>query len=318
VATGITDNLTNQVFGDLTVLERDYETQKKKKSKPVWLCRCICGEKISVIGHSLKNNRKTSCGCKRNNNKLDSSGKGFSKLINLSGQKFGKLTVIERDIDTQVKRNQLKPYWRCICECGVETSVNGSNLTRGGTSSCGCKRRENEKLILMRTLNENSTEKFKLIPLTMEIFAKVDNEDYLYLKNHTWRIDGAGYASTSVQIDGKWVAIMMQRMIMKISDDKVVKFLEKDSHDYRRSNLVAVERSHLVYNNAKTNKEKTSIYKGVHWFLGEWVSVIVKEGRRYPLGSFDSEMEAARAYNKKAIEFFGEHAWLNEVGDSST
>lgn len=60
------------------------------------------------------------------------------KMIDLTGRKFGRLTVIEnagRDRHRCV-------LWRCRCECGCETIVTSSHLISGFTKSCGCYRRE--------------------------------------------------------------------------------------------------------------------------------------------------------------------------------
>ena len=55
-------------------------------------------------------------------------------LIDLTGLKFGRLTVVCR-----VKSAKPKAImWRCKCECGKECTVNGLYLREGGTRSCGC------------------------------------------------------------------------------------------------------------------------------------------------------------------------------------
>ena len=62
----------------------------------------------------------------------------MGKLIDLTGQRFGRLTVIERagnDCIGQVT-------WRCRCDCGNITVVAGGNLRTGNTQSCGCYGRE--------------------------------------------------------------------------------------------------------------------------------------------------------------------------------
>jgi hypothetical protein len=56
------------------------------------------------------------------------------RLINLTGQKFSRLTVVGRDAVKESK----KPYWVCICECSNLSSVSGDALRRGLTKSCGC------------------------------------------------------------------------------------------------------------------------------------------------------------------------------------
>ena len=58
----------------------------------------------------------------------------MGKLIDLTGQKFGTLTVIERDFKNQKGGHA---YWRCLCLCGREVSVHGYSLRSGYTTSCG-------------------------------------------------------------------------------------------------------------------------------------------------------------------------------------
>jgi hypothetical protein len=55
--------------------------------------------------------------------------------LELKGYRFGKLTAIER-----VGKVGTHYVWRCICDCGKETTVPGTRLKGGSTSSCGCGR----------------------------------------------------------------------------------------------------------------------------------------------------------------------------------
>lgn len=59
-------------------------------------------------------------------------------LIDMSGERYGRLTVIKRDGNTK----QGKPLWLCQCDCGNLTHVPRKRLLEGSTSSCGCYRRE--------------------------------------------------------------------------------------------------------------------------------------------------------------------------------
>ena len=60
-------------------------------------------------------------------------------------------------------------------------------------------------------------------------------------------------------------------------------------------------------------RNNTSGYKGVMWRKNrqKWISKINKNKNRYYLGHFDCPIEAAKAYDKKAIELYGEYANLN-------
>ena len=61
----------------------------------------------------------------------------MGKFINLTGKRFGKLTVIHRDEDIICNNGNHRVVWRCQCDCGNETSVRGDTLVSGRTKSCG-------------------------------------------------------------------------------------------------------------------------------------------------------------------------------------
>lgn len=64
----------------------------------------------------------------------------MGKLVDMIGQKHGRLLVVERAGSTPVRPKQAK--WKVICECGRETVVIGKDLRTGATKSCGCLRAE--------------------------------------------------------------------------------------------------------------------------------------------------------------------------------
>lgn len=61
------------------------------------------------------------------------------KKIDLTGQRFGRLVVLQRD---EAPKRSHEIYWLCRCDCGKEKSVLGSALRAGYTQSCGCLKRE--------------------------------------------------------------------------------------------------------------------------------------------------------------------------------
>jgi hypothetical protein len=65
------------------------------------------------------------------------SQRGFdmgTKFIDRSGQRFGRLVVLHRAGTNAYK----KVIWRCVCDCGVQTTVVSGALASGNTTSCGC------------------------------------------------------------------------------------------------------------------------------------------------------------------------------------
>lgn len=85
-------------------------------------------------------------------------------------------------------------------------------------------------------------------------------------------------------------------------------------NDNRIENLREVNRNQNQWNRKK-NKKGTSKYKGVYWNkeLKKWRVEIQYYGTPIYLGDFDSEIEAAKAYNKKCEELFKEYAHLNKI-----
>ena len=63
----------------------------------------------------------------------------MSKLINLTGKRFGRLTVLEK---VENKGKTTNARWLCLCDCGNTTEVLGTTLRRGESTSCGCYRAE--------------------------------------------------------------------------------------------------------------------------------------------------------------------------------
>lgn len=68
----------------------------------------------------------------RNNKGQFKKGNAFNNLI---GEKFGMLTVIEKD---STPHNDRKTYWKCKCDCGNEKIIRSDSLLGGKSNSCGC------------------------------------------------------------------------------------------------------------------------------------------------------------------------------------
>lgn len=132
------NDMIGKRFGKLTVVKRQgtHVTPSGQK-KVTWLCKCDCGNDTVVTSEDLKSGHTKSCGC------LPTKTRG-SGLINLVGQRFGKLVVIERSEDATYESNgktMTSPRWLCKCDCGNNVIVQGGNLRSGNTKNCGCDRR---------------------------------------------------------------------------------------------------------------------------------------------------------------------------------
>lgn len=117
-------DLIGKTFNRLTVLYKYPDSSKGVK----WVCKCICGKESIVFGTMLRNNHTKSCGC------LHKETISKIRKNNLTGKRFGRLTVIKEE------KSKDKSYysWLCKCDCGNEKIIRGQNLVQNQTFSCGC------------------------------------------------------------------------------------------------------------------------------------------------------------------------------------
>ena len=136
-----TINEVGKKYGRLTVLSRQ---GSNSANRALWLCQCDCGKQIVVIGKNLRSGNTCSCGC------LQKEKLSARVLKDITGETFGKLTVLQRDFS----KTGPDAYWLCQCECGNQTIVAGTSLRKGHTQSCGCMKSKGEEKII-KLLKEN-------------------------------------------------------------------------------------------------------------------------------------------------------------------
>lgn len=156
----------------------------------------------------------------------------------------------------------------------------------------------------------------KKIPLTNGLFALVDDEDYEMLSRYRWRAsynhrDNLWYVARAGR-KGEPRTVMMHRQIMAPPRDMQVDHIDHDNLDNRRSNLRIVTRSQNLANRRKKIKSRSE-FKGVTWHRRDkkWQAQVQWQGKTYHLGYFDSEVDAARAYDAGARAIQGEFSKPN-------
>jgi hypothetical protein len=159
----------------------------------------------------------------------------------------------------------------------------------------------------------------KEIPLTQGFFALVDDEDYEALNKFKWHVDERkdgkdwrAVRSLPRTKTGPRKTIFMHRFILNANDGQIVDHKNGNGLDNRRANIRLCSQGQNLANMRNT-QHHSSRFKGVYWYerVKKWQVNIRKDGRTQYLGRFYSEEVAARVYDAKAKELFGDFAKLN-------
>ena len=152
----------------------------------------------------------------------------------------------------------------------------------------------------------------KRIELTQGRFAIVDADDFDMLSRFRWRLLRSGPNRYAINCDDGRI-VRMHRLILRPPKNLWCDHINGDGLDNRKCNLRVCTPTQNS-RNARPRENCTSKYKGVHFsrIKKKWIAKINKsDGRTIHIGSYDFEQDAAIAYDDKAIELFGEFAWLN-------
>ena len=187
-------DLTGERFGSLVVLR---EAPQRAKWVARWICRCDCGNEVDVSYGALANGHSTSCGCvarKRRSERMHllneerkQNGKASPRFIDLTGKRFGFLTVLERGENSK----QGGVRWRCLCDCGKETLSLTAHLNSGHTTSCGCR---NRAVLIKKSITHGGTR----TPL-YRVFHSMHNRcERPSVKSYQW------YGAKGVKVCEEW------------------------------------------------------------------------------------------------------------------
>jgi hypothetical protein len=139
--------------------------------------------------------------------------------------------------------------------------------------------------------------------LGFRVYAKKQTEDYCRAMVRTSSYKGESFS------------IILSRFLLGVTrPEVVVDHADRNPLNNQRSNL----RLCTQFENSKNARKKkgcSSQYKGVYRLESrkKWGAVLYHLGGQRNLGYFETEIEAAQAYNKKALEVFGEFAFQNEI-----
>ena len=134
-----------------------------------------------------------------------------------------------------------------------------------------------------------------------------------YAQTHIPHPDGGWYLQPGRKTRRKrTTTIQMHKLIIQdsLKEGMQVDHINHNGLDNRKSNLRPCTFQQNRFNQ-RPHKNSASPYKGVTRQYGKWCAQIFTNGKSTYIGSYNDEEEAARAYDAKARELFGEYAYLN-------
>lgn len=232
--------------------------------------------------------------------------------------------MIKREIIYPVQR-KIKSLWEASWDCQVSKEGDRYGWVLWSYENLGAKvvvrsavnlsSQGNAKKNLQLFLKKNRIKSepygllVKRVPLqNTDRYAIVDKRHYDIVMKYRWIVDSNGYAQSSA---GQ--TILMHRLILRLGKSPLsVDHINRKKLDNRKSNLRIANASQNQANKlAQVNSR--SGYKGVHKKGNKWAAQIDCNKKRYHLGYFLNPHSAAKAYNKKARELFGNFASLNKI-----
>lgn len=135
-----------------------------------------------------------------------------------------------------------------------------------------------------------------------------DKRDEDIIETYNWYVESS-YSNIVISNPG----LLLSRTLLKVTDPSlVVDHINGNPLDNRRCNLRICTQSENSANKKMYNN-KSSVYKGVSWYktYNKWRCSIGFKRQLIFIGYYDNEEDAAKAYDEKAKELFGEYALLN-------
>lgn len=230
----------------------------------------------------------------------------MGSFIDLTGIKFGRLTVLERSENDKHGNTQ----WLCACDCGNQKICLGRSLKRGATQSCGCLHSE----VVRKNTIERNKSKSNTYDLSNDFGIGYtyngnefyfDLDDYEKIKEYCWHKTVEGYIATRPSYD-KFIS--MHRLIMNCPNEMQVDHINRIKNDNKKNNLRIVTVKENAMNNNRY-KNNTSGVTGVSWHKQhqKWYASIRYNNNIFFLGLFEDIEEAINVRKNAEIKYFGEY-----------
>lgn len=226
----------------------------------------------------------------------------------LTGQKFGRLTVKYQTEDYVDTKGGHYARWLCQCECGNVIKVVGSKLKRTDIKSCGCYNKETRAMRSKKYNDYEIQEDYVIMYTSKGEPFYIDLEDFDKVKDICWYVNAQGYIAGLYNNK----IVLIHRFILNAPDDLLVDHRNHDTTNNRRYNLrLATKAQNNI--NVKLRTDSSSGVTGVNWNKesNQWVVRISVNNKRIYLGRYNNFDDAVEARKQAEEKYFGEWSYDN-------
>lgn len=247
-------------------------------------------------------------------------------LIDLTGQKFGKLTVLYRAPNMRKTKRTTLVVWHCKCDCGNECDVIGMYLKNGHVKSCGCLQKE--KVIENNSKYKSKTNKYDLSgdfgvgytfnidptdPLKKRNYFYFDLEDYEKIKKYCWGFNTYGYLIAHNKGSVEQNHIRLHNLIMENDPLYEIDHIKHKNYDNRKSELRICTHSENMKNYKKNNSTKNIYIRQLKDNKKRYYYFLQCDNEYVPGDTFDTFEEAVAARKEAEDKYFGEFSYDNSM-----
>ena len=264
-------------FGHLTVIERN---GKSNDGHYMWLCKCDCGNEVTVRGNNLTSGHTTTCDCR-----------------------------LWSDVPRYFKANIPKPNKeKSLKKKIVPKKIKVQNKETGHIKKKTLQSTP-QKMTLARNKFEISNGVVKIYVNNSDDVILCDIEDWEKLKYYRWYKNMYGYAESN---DENHKKIKMHKVIIGNVGNMIIDHINRNKLDNRKCNLRVVTKKANGLNR-DLRKENTSGYAGVSEVDTGWKATITENGKNINIGIFSTKKRAIKARREAEKRIYGIYSNNNYI-----
>ena len=235
----------------------------------------------------------------------------MGKFIDLTGQKFGKLTALYRGEKAERGRSV---KWYCPCDCGNYCWIGSNALRTGNSKSCGCLKKETSAKSGRK--NKGRRKRFNSFEFMDDCVIGYDNkgnsfyidtEDLDKVQKYCWYKSKDGYWMSSYTDDeGQHKHLKLHKYITNTGSKQIIDHQDRNKDNNRKNNLIYSDRHRNARNSSKP-KNNISGYIGIYYNKKrrEWKASVSKNNKEVFLGWYKNKEDALRARLQGEAKYYG-------------